>query len=51
MALKAIKLYSHASGPNPLKVAIILKELQLPYQNAQVPSRQTGFYKDAETLT
>ncbi|KAK5130506.1 hypothetical protein LTR08_001986 [Meristemomyces frigidus] len=26
-----IKLYSHAGGPNPWKVAIILNELQLPY--------------------
>ena len=28
---KPIKLYSHAGGPNPWKVAIILNELQIPY--------------------
>jgi len=30
--IKPITLYSHASGPNPWKVAIILKELDLPYE-------------------
>ncbi|KAK3052920.1 hypothetical protein LTR09_005984 [Extremus antarcticus] len=29
---KPIHLYSHASGPNPWKVAIILEELGLPYE-------------------
>lgn len=29
---KAIVLYSHASGPNPWKVAILLEELGLPYE-------------------
>ena len=30
-ALKPIKLYSHAFGPNPWKVAIIMEELNIPY--------------------
>ncbi|KAI9712184.1 MAG: glutathione S- transferase, nitrogen catabolite repression regulator [Chrysothrix sp. TS-e1954] len=29
---KPIKLYSHAGGPNPPKVAIILEELGVPYE-------------------
>ncbi len=29
---QTITLYSHASGPNPWKVAIILEELGLPYK-------------------
>ncbi|KAI9786523.1 MAG: glutathione S- transferase, nitrogen catabolite repression regulator [Peltula sp. TS41687] len=29
---KPITLYSHASGPNPWKVAILLEELQIPYE-------------------
>ncbi|KAI9663103.1 MAG: glutathione S- transferase, nitrogen catabolite repression regulator [Bathelium mastoideum] len=33
MSLKPITLYSHASGPNPWRVAIILEELGLPYEN------------------
>jgi len=32
MAPKPIKLYSHAGGPNPWKVAIILNELNVPYE-------------------
>ncbi|KAF1823657.1 glutathione S-transferase [Dissoconium aciculare CBS 342.82] len=32
-AEKPIKLYSHAGGPNPWKVAIILEELNVPYHN------------------
>lgn len=32
MSLKSLTLYSHAAGPNPWKVALILQELQLPYQ-------------------
>lgn len=31
--LKPITLYSHAGGPNPWKVAIILEELGLPYEH------------------
>ncbi|TVY88592.1 Glutathione S-transferase-like protein [Lachnellula willkommii] len=30
---KPITLYSHATGPNPWKVAIILEELNIPYTN------------------
>jgi len=30
-SLKPITLYSHATGPNPWKVAIILEELGVPY--------------------
>ncbi|KAK0934282.1 hypothetical protein LTR29_014138 [Friedmanniomyces endolithicus] len=30
--MKPIKLYSHAGGPNPWKVAIFLNELDLPYE-------------------
>lgn len=29
---KPITLYSHAGGPNPWKVAIILNELEIPYE-------------------
>jgi len=29
---RPITLYSHASGPNPWKVAILLEELGVPYQ-------------------
>lgn len=32
MSLKPIKLCTHAGGPNPWKVAIILEELGLPYE-------------------
>ena len=32
MSLKPIKLFSHTTGPNPWKVAIILEELGLPYE-------------------
>lgn len=32
MSLKPIVLYSHASGPNPWKVAAILEELNVPYE-------------------
>lgn len=35
-SLKPIHLYSHASGPNPWKVAIILEELGLPYETELV---------------
>lgn len=33
MSLKPIILYSHASGPNPWKVAAVLEELNIPYEN------------------
>ncbi|EME41305.1 hypothetical protein DOTSEDRAFT_73646 [Dothistroma septosporum NZE10] len=29
---KPLKLYGHASGPNPTKVVIILEELKVPYE-------------------
>ncbi|KAK4547077.1 hypothetical protein LTR36_001298 [Oleoguttula mirabilis] len=32
--LKPIKLYSHLGGPNPPKVAIILEELGVPYEQS-----------------
>jgi glutathione S-transferase len=32
MSLKPITLYSHSSGPNAWKVAIILEELGLPFE-------------------
>ncbi|KAI9710324.1 MAG: glutathione S- transferase, nitrogen catabolite repression regulator [Bogoriella megaspora] len=31
--VKPITLWSHASGPNPWRVAIILQELGIPYEN------------------
>lgn len=32
MSLKPIVLYSHATGPNPWKVAAVLEELSIPYE-------------------
>ena len=37
---KPIHLYSHKTGPNPWKVAIILEELGLPYETEFVPIDQ-----------
>ena len=37
---KPITLYSHASGPNPWKVAIILEELGLPYESKMMDMGQ-----------
>ncbi|KAL6400032.1 glutathione-s-transferase theta, gst [Ilyonectria robusta] len=31
--MKTLILHSHANGPNPWKVALVLEELGLPYQN------------------
>ncbi len=31
-SLKPLTLYSHAQGPNPKKVVMVLEELQLPYE-------------------
>lgn len=31
-----ITLYSHATGPNPWKVAILLEELGLPYKTVMM---------------
>ena len=36
MTLKPIKLYTHATGPNPWKVVIILLELGIPYEEDYV---------------
>ncbi|RAH67558.1 glutathione S-transferase family protein [Aspergillus aculeatinus CBS 121060] len=36
-SLKPIVLYTHGNAPNPLKVAIILKELNVPYESENVP--------------
>ncbi|KAI9790209.1 MAG: glutathione S- transferase, nitrogen catabolite repression regulator [Piccolia ochrophora] len=36
MAIKPIILYTHASGPNPWKVTVVLEELALPYENRWV---------------
>ena len=33
---KPIKLYSHATGPNPWKVVIIMEELAIPYEAEMV---------------
>ena len=30
---KPIILYNHGTGPNPWKVAIVLEELGIPYEN------------------
>lgn len=35
---KPITLYSHASGPNPWKVAIVLEELHIPYTTKIIDS-------------
>jgi len=35
--LKPIKLYGGVLGPNPAKTAIILEELNVPYENVYVP--------------
>ena len=35
-AAKPLKLYSHAQGPNPWKVVIILEELGIPYESEYV---------------
>ena len=32
-SLKPIKLFTHVTGPNPWKVAILLEELGLPYES------------------
>jgi glutathione S-transferase len=37
---KPIKLYYHASGPNPSKVAIILEELGVPYETQNVDFKE-----------
>lgn len=36
MSLKPILLYSHATGPNPWKCAIIMEELGLPYETKMI---------------
>lgn len=33
MAIQPIKLWGHAAGPNPWKVAIVLEELNIPYEH------------------
>ncbi|EPE31002.1 Glutathione S-transferase (GST), C-terminal [Glarea lozoyensis ATCC 20868] len=37
MSLKPIHLYTHAGGPNPWKLAILLSTLQIPYTQTFVP--------------
>lgn len=32
-SLKTLTLHSHASGPNPWKVAMIMEELGVPYEH------------------
>ncbi|PYH42567.1 glutathione S-transferase family protein [Aspergillus saccharolyticus JOP 1030-1] len=36
-SLQPIKLYTHGNAPNPLKVAILLRELDIPYETKSVP--------------
>ncbi|KHN97233.1 glutathione-s-transferase theta, gst [Metarhizium album ARSEF 1941] len=38
--LKPMTLHSHAAGPNPWKVALILEELGLPYKNEFLDFKQ-----------
>lgn len=35
-SLKSITLYSHPTGPNPWKVAIIMEELDIPYESEMI---------------
>lgn len=39
-SLKTMTLHSHAGGPNPWKVAIILEELGLPYEHKFLDFKQ-----------
>ena len=45
--LKSLVLYGHWAGPNPFKVVIILKELDLPYEMKVVEF--TGVKQEAYT--
>ncbi|KAG6278061.1 hypothetical protein E4U47_006274 [Claviceps purpurea] len=47
--LKPLTLYSHAGGPNPWKVAIILEELSLPYETKFLDSRPVPGLEDPNT--
>lgn len=40
MAVKSITLYGHATGPNPWKVAMVLEELEIPYEMKIVPRNE-----------
>ncbi|KAF4999792.1 hypothetical protein FDECE_11393 [Fusarium decemcellulare] len=42
--LKPIKLYMNTTGPNPVKVAIILEELGLPYEPILVKNAKADWY-------
>lgn len=46
-SLKPIILYSHATGPNPWKVAMILNELNIPYESKflQFPDMKKPAYE------
>lgn len=47
MSLKPILLHGHAGGPNPWKVVLLLKELDIPYEHKlwQFPDLKTPEYE------
>ncbi|KAG5936206.1 hypothetical protein E4U59_005155 [Claviceps monticola] len=51
-SLEPLTLYSHAGGPNPWKVAIILEELSLPYETVTpAPSGIIDYFIDQYDTT